>query len=198
MRLGTSDGEVYREVFQDKDYALDLDFSPEIIVDAGANVGLAAVYFANRYPEARIVALEPEASNYAMLEKNARPWGDRIIPVRAALWEKDGLTRLALPANPSEKWMVMTRNDGSGDEVPAVTIKTLMERFRLPRIDLLKVDIEGAEIEVFHDTSWVPMIRSVVVETHDRFRPGCSETVRNAMEGFRKAQIAANVSLYTA
>lgn len=61
-------------------YATRLHQSPRVIVDAGANIGLTAVYFANQFPAARILALEPESSNYALLCKNTAAYP------QAALW----------------------------------------------------------------------------------------------------------------
>jgi hypothetical protein len=72
VRLRTSDIPTYREVFLQQAYRLALQRPPSVIVDAGANIGLTSVYFALRYPAARIVAVEPEASNFALLTTNTR------------------------------------------------------------------------------------------------------------------------------
>jgi FkbM family methyltransferase len=66
---------------------------PPVIIDAGANVGLCAVFYANRFPDARIIAIEPEPSNYEMLKKNTAPYPN-ITTVHAALWKENGPLRL--------------------------------------------------------------------------------------------------------
>ena len=66
---------------------------PPVIIDAGANVGLSAVFYANRFPNARIIAIEPEPSNYEMLKRNVVPYSN-VTPVQAALWKENGPLRL--------------------------------------------------------------------------------------------------------
>src|SRR5262245_54333406 len=72
IRLRTTDGAVFHKVFIENEYDLALAQDPSIIVDAGANVGMTAVYFALRYPNARIIAIEPESENFGILKSNAK------------------------------------------------------------------------------------------------------------------------------
>lgn len=200
LRLGTSDQCVYDEVVLHKDYEFDLGFTPMTIVDAGANIGLSSVYYANRYPLAEIIAIEPEVSNFAMLERNVRPYR-HITPVRAALWNHEGLIHLSNPLGEQgqwNKWGTTTTEDGTGEQVQAVSVRSLMGQFRLPRIDLLKVDIEGSEVEVFSTCDWLSFVNALVVETHDRFRLGCSGAVDAVTGEFRKtpAGSAGNLAFY--
>jgi hypothetical protein len=88
LRLDTSDIFTFDQVFVYQGYDFDASPSPEIIIDAGANIGLASIYFANKYPEAKIIAVEPEESNFRLLRKNAAPYKN-IIPLQAALWNKN-------------------------------------------------------------------------------------------------------------
>jgi len=73
LRLKTTDLPTFDQVFFYKEYDFDTAKSPNIIIDAGANIGLAAIYFANRYPNAKIIALEPEQSNFRILKENVSP-----------------------------------------------------------------------------------------------------------------------------
>ena len=70
IRENSSDTAVFNQVFYRNEYNIELKEEPEIIIDCGANIGLASVYFANKYPGALIIAIEPEPSNYEMLIKN--------------------------------------------------------------------------------------------------------------------------------
>jgi FkbM family methyltransferase len=185
IRVRTTDPSAYAEILLRGQYALDLTFSPKTIVDAGANIGMASIYFTHRYPEAKIIAIEAEASNFAVLARNVRPYR-AIIPVHAALWNRDGQISVAQPdpaTGASGKWAFVT-HEGPGAQVRAVTMRTLMREMRIPAIDLAKIDIEGAEQEVFEDTQWLNGLRCLMIELHDRFRPGCSEAVEPAMRGF--------------
>ena len=201
LRFQTSDQCVYQEVVLDKDYEFDLGFMPGIIVDVGANIGLSSVFFANRYPSAEIIAIEPEDSNFAMLERNVRAC-KRIKPVHAALWAHEGSIHLSVPVEERglwDKWAVTTSENGEGELVRAVSVRSLIGQLKLPRIDLLKIDIEGSEVELFTTCDWLPLVNALVVETHDRFRPGCSRVVNTALGEFQRRPIgsAGSVSVYT-
>ena len=93
LRARTTDVALCREIFLDGLYEAEFCEAPRVIVDAGANIGLSSVFYANEFPEARIIAIEPEASNYEMLLKNIAPYPG-ITPVHAALWKENGTLNL--------------------------------------------------------------------------------------------------------
>src|SRR5688572_6336531 len=68
LRLKTSDLPTLQKVWRDEEYRFDGD--PKFIVDAGANIGIASIYFATKFPNARVIAIEPEPENFTLLEKN--------------------------------------------------------------------------------------------------------------------------------
>jgi FkbM family methyltransferase len=189
IRTQTSDESAYEQILLHSQYAFDLPFSPKTIVDAGANIGMASIYFAHTYPEAKVIAIEAEASNFAVLARNVRPF-PTIIPIHAALWNRDGAICVSEPdpaTGRNGKWGFVTR-EGAGVNVRAITMGTLMKEMRMQAIDVLKVDIEGAEKEVFEACDWMGDIRCLMIELHDRFKPGCNEAVNSAAQGFSKLQ----------
>ncbi len=105
MRLNTSDFPTFDQVFIQQEYDFDISRAPKVIVDAGANIGLASIYFANKYPDAKIIAIEPEQSNFKLLEMNVSPYPN-VIPVQAALWNKNEDINLIDPG--LGKWGFMT------------------------------------------------------------------------------------------
>jgi FkbM family methyltransferase len=191
LRLNSTDPLVWFSVFIQEDYGGNLPFEPRVIVDAGAYTGLSAIYFSNRYPEAEIIALEPDPKNYRLLLRNVGKYG-RIHPVNAALWFED--TELPLYRRPEGAWASSTHAIGLGTDcskddrpIPAMRIETIMSRFAVPEIDVLKVDIEGAEKDVFeHSSVWINRVGAVFIETHDRLRAGCSEAVTAATPDFAR------------
>jgi FkbM family methyltransferase len=189
LRMDTTDHSAYAQVVLGRAYEFDLPFSPKSIVDAGANIGMTSIYFTHRYPDAKVIAIEAEASNFAVLARNVRPYPS-IIPIHAALWSRDGEISVyeADPASGvSGNWAFVTR-EGPGVKVRAVTMPTLMKELQIQAVDLVKIDIEGAEKEVFEAGDWIKSVRCLMIELHDQFRPGCSEAVNSAAQGFSKLQ----------
>lgn len=184
IRSGTSDVATYGKIFGDHEYAIELPFTPDVIVDAGANIGLASIYYLNRYPEATVFAIEPESANFAILQQNLNGY-PRAVALHAALWSQDGEIELIDPGIGA--WGFRTR-DVSGavvNRVPSITIKTLIERFHLDRIGLLKLDIEGAEKQVLETSgAWIERVDSVVAELHESFTPGCNRAFYVATQFF--------------
>ena len=88
LRAGSTDLGTFHEVFINEEHAIELDFPPRTICDLGANIGLASLYFANRYPNAQIVAFEPEKENFERLSANTSAYPN-IQVVRAAAWPHD-------------------------------------------------------------------------------------------------------------
>jgi FkbM family methyltransferase len=184
LRLQTSDAQVCDEVLFRRVYSFPVSFPPRTIVDAGANCGITSVFYANQFPQATIWAIEPEPSNYAALIKNAKQYPN-IIPIRAALWSEDGEVELCSPAPKFQDWGKWGFAVRSGRGCRAFTIHTLMQEMGVDGIDILKIDIEGAEREIFSDTGWVDRVRLLAIELHDRTHPGCTAAV-DAAAGSRK------------
>lgn len=180
LRIDTSDFCAYRDVliFRTKSYDPAIpNFVPKTIVDAGAHIGMASISFAFKYPAARIIAIEPEPSNFAALVRNTAPY-KMITPIQAALWSQDGEVTLG-PSNAHPKGAFQIVRNGS-QKVRAITMETAMREAGFDSIDLLKVDIEGAEIEVFETCPWIASVQVIAIELHDRIRPGCTTAVQNA------------------
>ena len=190
LKCGTSDIGMFDQIFAKQEYDFVVQKPPEVIVDAGANIGLASIFFANRYPDARIIAIEPESSNYEMLKMNVAPYVN-IIPLHAVLWCKNEEIKLVDPGL-GECGFMTKGKENNGEElgsmrhkVLGMTVDTIMEKYGLKRIDILKIDIEGAEREVFKDTSaWIEKIDALVIELHERMRPCCNRSFYNGSNGF--------------
>src|SRR5690348_8461932 len=179
LRIKTTDISVYREVLLERQYEFPVPFEPRVIVDAGANIGMASVFFANKYAKARIIAIEAEHANFEMLRRNVLPY-PQVTPIHAALWDSDGDVSIKNADNPGE-WGFTVR---PGFGVHSITVPTLMGEFGLTGIDIFKIDIEGAEQEVFSGCDWQDKVRCLMIETHDRLRPGCAYTVNAALPSF--------------
>ncbi len=146
------------------------DGNRPLIVDAGANIGASAVYFAMAYPGARIVAIEPEAENFAVLQKNIEGLDAECL--HAGLSSSQGRLKVSNPGGGA--WSFRTEPaDEAG--IPRVTIPDIYEREcgsggAFPFI--VKIDIEGAEADVFAaNTGWLAKTPVVMIELHDWLFP---------------------------
>jgi FkbM family methyltransferase len=190
LRCRTSDIETYEKIFIKQEYRFQVLAEPEVIVDAGANIGLAALYFTNRYPHARIIAIEPETSNFQLLKTNVEPYKN-VVSLQAALWNEE--REIFVSDYGRDKWGFVTHEctgpNGGGmrkcHSIQGITMDKLLDAFHLNKIDILKMDIEGAEKEVFDDASvWINRVDSIIVELHEQFKPGCNRSFYNSTAGF--------------
>jgi FkbM family methyltransferase len=190
VRVNTSDVACLGKVFVDEEYRLPVDanpafaLSPQLIVDAGANVGFATLFFALRFPAAHIVAIEPEPRNFALLQRNCQGLPN-VTLINAALWPSNA--PLQLVGDNMDHWDYSFRPaaDDASPRVAAVTIADVLAARGAARIDLLKLDIEGAERELFDESSagWLSSIDAIIVELHDRLAPGCAERFYSRLVG---------------
>jgi FkbM family methyltransferase len=184
LRDGTSDEDVVHEVFIRNEYCLQLPRSPRIIVDAGANIGCSAIFFTHEYPRARILAVEPEASNYSILRENIRPYPN-IRAIHAALWAADEVLAVVDAGLGHWGFQVQLPNAATHKVVGTVqglSLPRLMSRHRIRFIDLLKMDIEGSEHLLFASPlPWLALVGSFVMEIHLTLDAGRNNT--DAIEG---------------
>jgi FkbM family methyltransferase len=191
LRVGRRESDVrtFRRVLTDRGYQFPLAPDPRWIVDAGANIGLATLWFADSYPGATIVAIEPDEENVALLRHNVRGL-DNVVVVEGALTSNVGTAQLIDPGEGPWGFRVEPGDEPRADgrfvgTVEALTVESLIERFGIDRIDLLKVDIEGSEREVFEECAgWITRVDTIAIELHDRFRVGCSRVFFRAVEAF--------------
>jgi FkbM family methyltransferase len=160
-------------------------------VDAGAHIGIASVWFANRFPNARIIAVEPENENFELLTLNVAPYPN-IEPVHAALWDTDTPLDVVDPGLGTWGFMTKRVNETSSfglhrHRVAGLTIDSLMRDYKLEHIDVLKVDIEGAEREVFRKPgAWLEQTDFIIAELHERLKVGCNRAFYRATTGFEQ------------
>jgi len=183
--LPSTDVATFSQIFFDRGYDFDVARQPRVIIDGGANIGLSTIFFANRFPDARIIAVEPERSNFELLEWNTANYPNVEI-VQAGLWNVDERLQVSDPGTGFWGFRTTAVTPGlDAETVPAVTVPTLLDMFDLDRADILKLDIEGAEREVFTGSeSWIERVDGVIVELHDRLKPGCARSFYSGTPGF--------------
>lgn len=256
LRAGSSDPWVFEQLFLHEELLFELKNSPTWIIDAGANIGLASIYLALRYPQARIIAMELEATNFAMLKKNTA-WCPRIHPMHAGLWSRKAELCVANPdadawsfqatalpdqqnvdqqnadlrivdqQNADQQNVDQRNRDGSAQPsandsqarnatpltpdrspeedyssasaprphdarpsfvtIPALGVADVLETYGIEKLDLLKIDVEGAEAEIFRAGTevWIDRVQTIAIELHERYRPGCTAIFEQALASRR-------------
>jgi FkbM family methyltransferase len=157
------------------------------IVDAGANVGFATIYLLGHCPAATCYSIEPEAKNFEALLENIRVNDfQNVFPIKAALWGVNEYVGLSRDFRDGADWSVQARrqegSDGQG-LVRGVTLHQLIEELCLPQVDVLKVDIEGAEAEVFSTRAapekFLSKVKFLAMEIHEEM--GRKEEILNML-----------------
>lgn len=186
LRPGTTDVSVLKQLLLYNEYAFlyNLGWKPKSVLDAGANTGIAAIIFANLFPDATIVSVEPDSSNFATLQKNTAKYPN-VHAENRGLWDKEaGLIINSYPGS----WGTTVKEVAAGApaDLQATTVSALLKKHNLTAFEYAKIDIEGAEIQVLtpdpkNDREWIKGVRLISVETHDRFAPGSRQSVINAL-----------------
>ena len=182
IRPNTTDASVFRDIFFYGDLAVKLAQAPKVIIDAGAYVGYSAVYLAKRFPDAQIIAVEPEVSNFAQLQKHTTHLS-RITCVQGALWSES--TPLKITDRDTGHWgfNVTATKPGETPDVMGFSIGDLLAKINVSSADFVKLDIEGSEYQLFthNPQSWLSKVNTILVELHERIAPGCTAAVLQAL-----------------
>jgi FkbM family methyltransferase len=173
LRNGTVDIGVCKLVLVNREYDVQANKLPQIILDAGANIGCASIWFANKYPDAKIISIEAQQENFELLKENVFPYKN-IIPIHAAIWNESGIfLDIELEDGKYQDGFTVKETNKNGS-VKSITIDKIMQDFNLERIDILKMDIEGAEKEVFEKPEkWINKVGTILIELHERKKKGC-------------------------
>lgn len=176
LRPNTSDIFAFYQILFNQEYNIKLDFEPKVIIDLGANIGLSTVFFLNKYPDCKIFAVEPEKSNYHLLENNLKNYNNCKI-YNYGIWDKPAI--LTIKDNNLGNWGFSVEETEIADEntIKAITLDEIIKQNNIQQIDILKIDIEGAEIELFKNNyeHWLKITKVIIIELHDWMRKGCAK-----------------------
>lgn len=186
LRRNSSDFMVFEEIFIDRIYEIPNRVNKNninIIIDAGSNVGFSSLYFKLKFPFAKIFALEPHHENFKILKKNTQKYID-IITIDKALWHS--ATALRFIPDIKDSWAFQVEEtDEDKAEVISTSINNLCDEFQISSIDILKLDIEGSEKEVFENSfNWIQKTNIIIVEMHENIRKGAEQAVFNALKSW--------------
>ena len=182
-----ADKAIIGSVITYEEYRLPIeDFKPKLIIDCGGNIGCSAVYFANKYPGAQIYSIEPEKNHFQLLKFNTCLY-ENIHAINSGLWDKDTFIRVENRGYGYLGWMTFETTEDDPNAFRTVTVSKILKNSGFDTIDFLKVDIEGAEKEVFgapdvHD--WLSKVNVIAIELHDRMKTGCGDAFFKAISKY--------------
>jgi FkbM family methyltransferase len=190
IRSNSTDLLTFHQIFTFKEYEMNLWFKPKFIIDAGANIGLAAVYFTRKHPNAKIIAIEPENSNFEMLKKNSKNYKNIFLHKRA-LYNQSNLVLNVIDKGYGNWGFITEINDNLDSKnivetVKTITIDEIIKEYDLEFVDLLKIDIEGGEKELFESNyeNWLPKTKCIAIELHDGIKMGSSKSFLKAISKY--------------
>lgn len=159
-----SDLTVLEEVFLNLEYAIDVP-APKVVFDLGANIGAASVYFAHRWPDARIFAVEPNPETFKRLQATTSGYKN-ISCLNYAVGQSDGVADFAVSSDHIGSSLHRKIEGGRIVQVQTRSFATLLSHAGADRVDVLKFDVEGAEDGFFQDTGLLEKVGALVGEIH--------------------------------
>jgi len=172
MRPTSSDVLVYLQIFFNHEYAalnaVQLTANP-VVVDLGANAGFFMMLAKAKWPTAKVLCIEPDASNHQQVVKQlAVNKISNVNVVRAGVWVRNELLKIT-PHTDGLEWAHGVNTAAEGD-VPGITFDKLLTDGGIQQVDLLKIDIEGTEEILFEDAVFLKTLSDnvlqLIMETH--------------------------------
>lgn len=186
LRGNYSDKAIFMQVFMEKQYALyGKDFPrAKTIIDGGANIGMASIYFSMMFPDAAVVAIEPDDKNFKLLETNTSSYKN-IKCFKNAIWHTTEELHIKNPEMHAAEFMV-EKSDDTNSSLKGISIDEIIKLNSWQQADIVKLDIEGAEKEVFSlgKNDWLNKTKLLIIELHDRYKKGCTKAFFEAINKY--------------
>jgi len=187
--------ELKKEIFSENCYYIELDIENPVIVDAGAHIGMATLYYKMLFPESRIIAFEPVPYNFAILEKNIHENQlENVELLQAVIAPKSGVLRIQEPIGEGawrsgagiipKGWKGIQNNQEI--KVEAIGIQEILHE----KIDIFKMDIEGMEYEVIRNAGvLLRNVKNWIIEVHPRRDHRIEEIQKTLLQNGFKIEI---------
>ncbi|MBI2645763.1 MAG: FkbM family methyltransferase [Deltaproteobacteria bacterium] len=176
-RPGTSDCDVIKRILLKKrrgaEYWVPQEINPKVILDIGGNIGIAAVYFARRFPNAKIYSFEPVLENFEILQKNISSYPN-ITAFHVALGDKTIMASLFSSKDKTNhggySFFSRLNDAASSISVEVQHAGDFLEKNNIAEIDLIKIDAEGAEYKILTSLKrdMVKKIKFIIGELHEQ------------------------------
>jgi len=168
-----------------------------LIIDCGANIGVSAKYFALEYPQATVIAIEPNRENKLSAERNCSGL-DNVEIREGAIGSSAGWVELLDNNVESNSFQTVHSDDDSGIKV--FTIERILDEFKNAELFIVKIDIEGFEKDLFSsNTGWIKQCFLLMIELHDWMMPkhGTSESFLRAISAEKRDFVYRNENIFS-
>lgn len=149
LRGGTLDLMIAREILcEESEYRSPKSIDPKVIIDVGANIGMTSLYYLTLYQNAKIFCFEPVPENLELLRRNLEPYADRVTIIPKGLGDAEGVFTFERSTDPRNFGGGGFHGGGEGDcslSLPVTTLRQVAKEHQIDRVDLIKLDAEGAE-----------------------------------------------------
>ena len=181
LKRNSSDSFVFKQIIVHEEYKQIIDIlkknisDDSIMVDLGANIGLTTLYVKSFFPSLNIIALEPEPNTYKRLQKNIKINSLRNVTLlNKGIWSKSTTLKGDYYFRDRQDWAfrLIESNKKTDNSIEVISMTELMANNNINNISFLKIDIEGAEKNLFENTQdlkWLARVKIIAIEIHDEF-----------------------------
>ena len=179
-KKNSSDIQVYEQVFLKKEYKALADLildsgKPEhirFVIDAGANIGFTSIYLHQFFPLAHFIVIEPDEKNFEQMKKNFQLNSiENTEMLLSGLWTSDGWLQINRDADSGKEWSYRVTASDKPTTLKSISFSTILNNSEFSIIDILKIDIEGGEAELFSIEAIISPVlqktRFLAMEIHD-------------------------------
>lgn len=209
LRTNSMDFNIFNRMILDDDeneYNFDVnkyikDTNNITILDGGANIGLFSYLMLRRFPQARIIAVEPDKDNFRILCKNMAPYKN-VVCINGAIWSHNACLRIKGTQCGSVGFVVeeVPKGENKQECIAGFAIEDLMTKYGVSVFNIIKLDIEGSEYYLFDNgnLSWVDGSDLIMMELHDHIVSGASDKVYDVFmqKGYYSFSWRGNTNFY--
>ena len=188
-KLPSSDFAVFEQVFVLKEYGALVEVikkhepglsRPLNVIDAGGNIGLTSIFLNTKFPGSQFGVIEPDDKNFKILERNIKQNNfTAATAIHAGVWNKDCFLKQHRDFRDGNDWSVTVVESEAPTALKGYSVKNVMQQLNFDCIDVLKIDIEGSEKQLFMDadaaSEFLCKTKYIAIEIHDEL--DCREQI---------------------
>lgn len=185
VRPGSTDYSVIKQIFTRGElyfnYSKFLN-DPLIIIDCGAHIGVSSMFFVTFFKNPTIYGFEANSNNYKYLTVNTNDCRS-IESINKAVWYKNEILNVVDTGYGDWGYMVSKNNINMVESVEAITLDDFIASRKISEVDIVKLDIEGSEKEIFDigENKWLSITKLIIIEFHERLKKGVKSIVEEKL-----------------